>query len=516
MFEYGISYFANPLLLAKKKNARALMASSYDRRGGNHDWSNYIRREGKAAVMMESDGPGCITRIWTADPQKGKVAIYIDGQHAIECKFADLFDLLPLSFGIGGESKENYARSKAESVSMGHTSYCPIPFQRHCKITIEPEDDYLYYHVNYHLFPPNTQVESFSQSESLDTADIRAAKKVWADWKDGKPLVDMSDAKRQEIEIQPGAEAKVLDHSGPGVVRGIRIRPQAIQQSIVEYIRDNVWLVAHFDDDEPRDASVRAPIGPMCLDFGQEVKPHSLFVGTDPDGDYYCFYPMPHHDKAHIMLVNRTILPLTVSAAVLHDAGPVEPDLLRFRATWHIETPFGPDHRDYEGLACRLLNLDGTNNVEFLNTDGAGHFVGCGFVADMRDGPTDRAAGEADEIFFVDDDWRLTMNGTGLEDYMNDAWGIRGYVGPLSGSATTGEGGKDIQIYGYRLHVPDPVPFTRKGRFTIEHGTGNNCSGLYRSVAYWYMDPTRTRTRTEEWRWEALRTGKAQMNDGTQ
>ncbi len=523
MFEHGISYFAEPLLLAKKKHARALMASSFDRRGGNHDWSNYIRREGKAAVMMDSDGPGCITRIWTADPQKGKVQIYIDGQHAIECPFSELFDILPLSFGIGGESADNYARSKRESVPMGHTSYCPIPFQNHCKVTIEPEDDYLYYHVNFHLFPPSTKVESFGLSRSLDTEEVRVAKKVWANWTAGKPLVDMSSAAHLESEIQPGVEAVLLDHAGSGIVQGIRVRIQlptpqhpTLLASLAEYVRDNVWLVGHFDDDEPRDASVRAPIGPLCLDYGQTVKPRALFVGTDSSGEYYCFFPMPHHAKAHLKLVNRTVLPLKVSATVLHEPRPIDQDLLRFRATWHMETPFGPDHRDYEGLACRLLNLDGENNVELLNVDGAGHFVGCGFVADMRDGPTDRAAGEADEIFFVDDDWRLTMNGTGLEDYMNDAWGIRGYTGPLSGSATTGEGGKDIQIYGYRLHVPDPVPFNRKGRFTIEHGTGNNCSGLYRSVAYWYMDPARTRTRTEEWRWEAIRTGKAKMNDGTQ
>lgn len=516
MFEHGISYLADPLRLAKKKHARSLMASSYDRRGGNHDWSNYIRAEGKAAVMMESEGPGCITRIWNADPQKGMVSISIDGQHAIECKFAELFDLLPLSFGIGGESPENYARSKAEHLPMGHTSYCPIPFQRHCKIAIEPEDDYLYYHVNYHLFPPNTQVESFSPSHSLDTDDIRAAKAVWANWQAGKNLVDMSSAAGRSVELAPGGGVVLLDSTGAGVVRGIQVaissKLDAIQR---EHVRDNLWLVGHFDDDEPRDASLRAPIGPMCLDYGQESKPRSLFAGTDAEGVYYCFFPMPHHEKAQIKLVNRSVLPVTLEAKVLHEAqSQIDPDLLRFRATWHVETAFGPDHRDYNGVACRLLNLDGSNNVEFLNVDGPGHFVGCGFVADFRDCPADRAGGEADEMFFIDDDARLTMYGTGLEDYMNDAWGIRGYTGPLSGGDIQGKSFEGPQIFGYRLHVPDLVPFTRKGRFTIEHGTGNNCSGLYRSVSYWYMDPARSRTRTEEWQWEEIRTGKPRATGG--
>jgi len=517
MMHLGIESLLNPTLLAKRKVHRATMASSYDRRGGNHDWSNYIRREGKAAVMMESEGPGCVTRIWTADPQKGTVRVFIDGNPTpvIESPFAGLFDILPLSQGIGGESPENYARSKAEGVPMGHTSYCPIAFQRHCKITIEPEDDYLYYHVNADLYPPGTQIQSFKHPGSLDTEFTREAAAVVAGWTSGKPFVDMSRARNLAFELAPGEEMTLLDHDGAGIVRGLQL---AIRTDMpaheIAHLRENLWVVGHFDDDEPRDASVRAPIGPMFLDFGQEPKPRSLFCGRDAAGEYYCYFPMPYHYRAKIRVVNKSVLPVTLTAAVLHEpAKEIDRDLLRFRATWHSETPFGPDHRDYEGLACRLLNLDGYNNVEFLYAFGAGHFVGCGFNIDLSDGPTDRAAGEGDEMFFIDDDPRLTMYGTGAEDYVNDAWGIRGYVGPLSGDAIGGEWGTNVQIFGYRLHIADPVPFTRKGRFTIEHGTGNNCSGHYKSVAFWYMDPSLTRTRIEEERWEEIRTGKRKMNE---
>jgi len=158
MAHLGIEALANPLLLAKRPLGRAILASSYDRRGGNHDWSNYVRREGKAAVMMEADGPGCITRIWTADPQKGTIRFYFD--HAekpgIEMPFAKLFDYLPLSAGIGGESKENYARSKAERVPMGHTSYCPLPFAKHVKVTIEGDGRELFAGEVRRRDPPKT------------------------------------------------------------------------------------------------------------------------------------------------------------------------------------------------------------------------------------------------------------------------------------------------------------------------------------------------------------------------
>ncbi len=491
------------------------MGSSYDRRGGNHDWSSYLRREGRQAVMMEAEGPGCINRIWTADPQKGVLRIFIDGHSrpALEAPFSHVFELLPLSFGIGGESPENYARAKADHLPMGHTNYCPIPFRTSCKVTIEPEDDYLYYHVNAHLYPPGTNVESFHSPASMKTDAVRKAEAAIANWGAGKPLVDMGAANRFEFELKPG-ERKVLGSwNGPGAVRGIRLTlPAGIEPRESEHVRENLWLVAHFDDDEPRDPSVRAPVGPFFLNFGQALTPRSVFCGTDKEGPY-CFFPMPHRERAGVALVNRSLLAVRVSGAVLHQPlAEFDPDLFRFRATWHVENPFGPDHRDYEGLACRLLNLDGFYNYEMLHAFGAGHFVGCGFCADLREAPTDRAAGEGDEMFFIDDDPRLTMYGTGTEDYVNDAWGMHGYVGPLSGDSVTETADLGPQLFGYRLHVPDPVPFTRSGRFTLEHGTGNNCSGLYRSIAYWYMDPATARTRIEERRWEELRTGVRKPN----
>jgi hypothetical protein len=507
----GIEHLYNPLALARRKIARSLMASSYDRRGGNHDWSSYIRVEGSAAVLMEAEGPGCITRFWTADPQKGTIRIYIDGdpKPAIETRLADLFNLLPLSFGIGGERPENYERSRAERAPMGRTSYCPIPFRRACKVTIEPEDDYLYYHVNYHLFPPGVQIGSFDPAASLDTPEIRQARAVWAAWERGEPLISWDNAETAACRIAPGESADLLTDEGAGVIHGLRIAlPPAADARAAEHLRDNLWLVAHFDDDEPRDPSVRAPIGPLFLDFGQP-SPRALFAGTDGEGAYYTFFPMPYAHRAGVRLVNRSLLPVeNIRFSLLRERLPELPaDLLRFRATWHVETPFGPDHRDYGGVACRLLNLDGRDNYELLNARGAGHFVGCGFHVDLRDAPTDRAAGEGDEMFFIDEDPRLTMYGTGTEDYVNDAWGIRGYGGPLSGDAIAGKWGVDPQLFGYRLHVPDCVPFVRKGRFTLEHGTGNNCSGLYRSVAYWYMAPAANRVRIEEARWEAIRQG---------
>jgi len=194
-----VGAFANPILLARRQNYRSVMASSYDRRGGNHDWSNYLRREGREAVMMEATGPGCITRIWTADPQKGTLRIYVDGECIVETAFAEFFDGRPLTFGIGGESPENYARAKEEHLPMGFTSYAPIPFHRSCKVTIDPEDDYLYYQVCAQLHPPGIEFEP----------SIDGAERVIRGWEQGAPLVEMPSSFEEAHVLEPGDEKRL-------------------------------------------------------------------------------------------------------------------------------------------------------------------------------------------------------------------------------------------------------------------------------------------------------------------
>jgi hypothetical protein len=460
---------------------------------------------------MEAEGPGCITRIWTADPQKGIVRIWLDRAEApvVEMPFAELFSLLPLSFGIGGEGVENSAQSRAERVPMGHTSYCPIYFKEHCKITIDPEDEYLYYQINYDLYSPGQIVETFRKGSGFKSAEILAVGDAWREWSAGAAF-DWHSIPATEVTIAPGDSAELFAAQGSGHITALRIEMPVLEdERAMAHLRENLWLTAHFDDDEVRDPSIRAPIGPFFLDFGQRPAPRSLLIGTDSSNAYYSLFAMPYHESALLRIENRSILEAAeIRVTIVNSPAKIPTELMRFRATWHVETPFGPDHRDYGGVACRLLNLDGRDNYEILNVRAAGTFVGCGFHADMRDAPTDRACCEGDEMFFIDDDPRLTHFGTGAEDYLNDAWGMRGYEGPISGDAFIGEWGVHPQLYGYRLHLSDAIAFTRKGRFTLEHGTGNNCSGTYRSIVYWYMNRASARTRVEERCWEEIRNRK--------
>jgi hypothetical protein len=107
--------------------------------------------------------------------------------------------------------------------------------------------------------------------------------------------------------------------------------------------------------------------------------------------------------------------------------------------------------------------------------------------------------GEGDELFFIDGDPTPRIQGTGVEDYFNEAWGLRVSLGPYTGVTIAGGRGIGARLSAYRWHLPDPIPFRRSLRFEMEHagwtyhsdGTVRSAfeerADLFSSVAFWYQ-----------------------------
>jgi hypothetical protein len=108
--------------------------------------------------------------------------------------------------------------------------------------------------------------------------------------------------------------------------------------------------------------------------------------------------------------------------------------------------------------------------------------------------------GEGDEHFFVDGEKTASIEGTGSEDYFNDAWGLHVEDGPYTGVPVAEGTGLGARMTGYRWHLTDPVPFTKALYFEIEHkgwtfkpdGSVKSSFGervdLMSSVSFWYQD----------------------------
>jgi hypothetical protein len=133
---------------------------------------------------------------------------------------------------------------------------------------------------------------------------------------------------------------------------------------------------------------------------------------------------------------------------------------------------------------------------EILRTHGRGHYVGTVFsVVQNQPG----WFGEGDDYFYVDGKAKANIEGTGTEDYFNDAWSLRVGDGPNFG--VTVADGTDLgsRMTAYRWHLSDPIPFTRELRFDMEHtGWTYNADGsvrsaseeredLFSTVAFWYQ-----------------------------
>jgi hypothetical protein len=99
----------------------------------------------------------------------------------------------------------------------------------------------------------------------------------------------------------------------------------------------------------------------------------------------------------------------------------------------------------------------------------------------------------------VDGAKKPQIYGTGTEDYVNEAWGLRVSYGPWSGTPVAEGERVGARLTGYRWHVPDPIPFTKSLWAGIEHtGWTYNEDGSLRSgseerpdyfssTAFWYQ-----------------------------
>jgi hypothetical protein len=104
--------------------------------------------------------------------------------------------------------------------------------------------------------------------------------------------------------------------------------------------------------------------------------------------------------------------------------------------------------------------------------------------------------GEGDDFFYIDGEQVPSLQGTGSEDYFNDAWGFRVRTTAWFGQPRwQGDSPGDSGVC-YRWHLPDPVHFTKSLMVAIEHkgNLDDDTAGFFlerpdffSSVAYWYQ-----------------------------
>ena len=154
--------------LTHLRDFRSKRASSWDRSGGNQDWT--VIPPGQTETVLAEEGPGCIKHIyWTyiENEEARRLNIFRglvlracwDGSEnpSIEAPLGDFFGVTngqpkpirSLAFTTNPGNGQIYQRS------WGFNCYLPMPFEAGARIEIENQGDTdarIWYHIDYELY----------------------------------------------------------------------------------------------------------------------------------------------------------------------------------------------------------------------------------------------------------------------------------------------------------------------------------------------------------------------------
>jgi hypothetical protein len=276
---------------------------------------------------------------------------------------------------------------------------------------------------------------------------------------------DPTGGNRDFISIPPGQTAVLAEIKGPAAIDHIWMTIAGEPF----YGRKIVLRIYWDGEDTP---SVEVPIGDFfAVGHGLNRNLTSIPVIRSSEGRALnCYWYMPFRWSARITVTNEGSRPVSsfyyqIDYRQLED---IKPDAPYFHAQYRQETPCEPGH-----------------NYLILEAVGQGHYVGCTLSVLQR---SMGWWGEGDDMIYIDGEETPSLQGTGSEDYFSDAWGMREGSHLYYGCSLQEE---DFQTGAkatvFRFHLPDPIPFFKSIRVTIEHGQANDRSDYYSSVAYWYQ-----------------------------
>lgn len=467
---------------------RSLQVSSYNRESVHRDrpgWFadsdgiGFLREQmhqgTREWVILDHEGPGCLTRIWTPffyyqlEDHKGpNVRVYLDGAST------PVVDESLIEWVTGkGSVPPPWASFTARAGDL----YLPIPFARGCRVTLTAKP--FYYIINYRAYPRGTQVRSFSR-EAFTAAAPLLSDTARHLLQPGSPEPSVEGHTATQI-IAPKTSARLSLPNGPHSVVEFAVqapdllhRPAALRSTVLSFTFDG-------------QRTVWCPLGDFfgCAD---SVHPYQTWQRTvRPHGRFVSRWHMPYAKSAVLELTNLGDHPLDARIEARVQPRRWDRASLHFHAAWRPDdvvpgTPF--------------------TDWNFVDIRGRGVYVGDAWT--VLNPQRNTWWGEGDEKIYVDDAWDEgfpTHFGTGTEDY----YGWAGGVLPTRADefshpflANIRVGGLDGHTQGFnictRTRGLDAIPFTERLRFDMESSFGTDIRNPwdllgYSAVTFWYATP---------------------------
>lgn len=454
--------------LARPRDWEVFQDSSFDRTGGNDD--GFSGRYGAVAdrtgarVLFDHDGPGAITRIWSANPHEDCwLEFFFDGESEprIRTRFAAVF----------GGFAPGFVRPFVDDAHGGFVAYVPIPYAKHLRVVAT--GPLYFWQITAARFPAGSDVVSFDPdatrtdvltghvervtraqaAEHFMTATPLPApgdvgpiptRKAFAT-ADGRPIPTFAPV---QFPCSLGHDQAVaLELEGPAVVTSLRMHVEAEGS---RFLRTTLVRVFVDDDSEPW---VEAPLGDLFALVDAKATTRALpFVASPPEYELRFVQPFARSLRVHVIQTGDEAL--RVDASAIGVRGPIDAfGAHRFFARWQ-----------------RTLTRRGEPLV-LLDARGSGHVVGVTYVARSAGGITYL---EGDEAVAIDGRPAAAYHGTGTEDFFDSGWYWRAgtFCAPLFGLTHKDEARGTIAAY--RMFTTTAIPFRESMRFTLEHGGGND------------------------------------------
>lgn len=277
--------------------------------------------------------------------------------------------------------------------------------------------------------------------------------------------------------IMPGETHVMADLPGPGIVNHIWLTVADNEYAWPRLLRLRVYY------DGKKTPSVDVPLGDFFgVGHGYERSLDSAVVRDTSFGRARnSYWPMPFRKSCRITVTDEGKRPVT---------------MFYYHVDWQQHQSLPDDIAYFHGYYRQERPAVAGKNYEFVNIKGTGHYVGTVLnVIQSQVG----WFGEGDDLFYVDGAQKPQIYGTGTEDYINEAWGLRVSSGLWFGTPIAEGERVGARLTGYRWHVPDPIPFTKSLWAGIEHaGWTYNANGSLRSgfeerpdyfssAAFWYQ-----------------------------
>ena len=454
--------------LARLDSPSCRIVTSFDRKGGNDDFNNELRKGPEGwIVLADLKGPGYVSRFWstTSDNRRPRIRFYFDGERTprIDTTYDEF---------LGGTAP--FQSPLAAYEPWAWYTFLPLPYKKRLVIMVTETGDKpgsapkTYFQINYCPLKPGELRESYPVSPGGEQlAAVEAARKRLADLETGKVAMPEGGQVTDGLVVASGAAGSFELPAGPKLLREIRIQPDFGKDCTAAaraLAMRNIFLKIYWNGNSQ--PSVEVPLGDFFGSVWQQRRFQSAYFGCS-NNTFYTRFPMPYEKGARIELVN--LMPFPVSFTVSATAVPLaswNSDLGYFHSGW-MKT--GPG------------DVGQPHNV--LQASGRGRYVGMMLSVASLD--KSWWILEGDESIRLDNEPFPSWHGTGLEDYFNAGWYYgNALVRPFHGVLFIAP----FRTIQYRVHQTDPVNFQSAVSVQFERGPDHASHGWMESVSFYYLD----------------------------